>query len=221
VDDLILVAASGLARETAHAAHASGRFRVTGMVDDDPARWGSTVGGFPVLGGLDVVTDDPGPRLVVCAGRGADREQVVSRLQALGVPDERYATVVHPSVDLPPTCSVGAGSILLAHVALTADVSVGAHVVVMPNATLTHDDAVADYATICAGVSLAGGVDIGAAAYVGANASVREGVSIGIGATVGMGAAVLSDVPEGKVWAGVPAVPFKRAAVGTPQTHPE
>ena len=37
------------------------------------------------------------------------------------------------------------------------------------------------------------------------NSSVRERTSVGAFATVGMGAAVLSNVPDGETWVGVPA----------------
>ena len=46
---------------------------------------------------------------------------------------------------------------------------------------------------------------IGRAAHLGMNSSVRERSSIGSYATVGMGAAVLSNVPDGETWVGVPA----------------
>ena len=49
---------------------------------------------------------------------------------------------------------------LLAHVALTADVLIVTHVAVMPQAVLTHDDTVRDYATIASGVRLGGGVTV-------------------------------------------------------------
>jgi acetyltransferase-like isoleucine patch superfamily enzyme len=71
--------------------------------------------------------------------------------------------------------------------------------------TFTHDDDVADFATFAAGVSLGGGVRIGRAAYLGMNSSVRERTSVGAYATIGMGAAVLSNVPDGETWVGVPA----------------
>ena len=88
---------------------------------------------------------------------------------------------------------------------LTASVTLGSHVVAMPGVTFTHDDVVADFATLAAGTSLGGGVRVGRGAYLGMNSSVREQTSIGSYATIGMGAAVLSDVPEGETWVGVPA----------------
>ncbi|MHB1063939.1 MAG: acetyltransferase [Georgenia sp.] len=211
---LLLVAAGGLAREALAVVRATGTHDVVGILDDDPARHGGEVDGASVLGGLDAVGDHPEADVLVCAGKGRVRELLVARLTRAGVSPSRYARVRHPSVDVPAGCAVGAGSILLAHVAVTADVTIGDHVVVMPNATLTHDDVLRDYATICAGVSLGGAVVVGERSYVGMNASVREGTSLGADTTIGMGAAVLADVPPEQTWVGVPArrLRFGRAA---------
>lgn len=178
---------------------------VVGVLDDDPGRHGTTVGGVPVLGGLDRVGEHRDAELLVCVGHGAARERLVERLGALGVPADGYATVVHPAVTVPAGCAVGRGSVLLAGVVLTCDVRVGAHVVVMPTVTLTHDDVLEDFVTMAAGVTLGGGVVVGRGAYVGMNASVRERVRVGAGATLGMGAVLLEDLPDGATWAGVPA----------------
>ena len=205
---LILVAASGLALETAEAARACG-LHIEGCVDDDPARWGSLVGGWlKVLGGLDFVAAQADCDIVVCAGRGVVREQLTERLRGLGVADEQYATVVHPSVSVPDSCAVGAGSVVLVGTVLTAAVSVGRHVVVMPHVTMTHDDVIEDFATLCAGVTLGGGVRVGRAAYLGMASSVREKVTVGAQSMLGMGAVLVRDLPAGDVWAGVPARPL-------------
>ncbi len=204
MERLLLVAAGGLARETLAVVRALGRFDTIRVLDDDPHLWGSTLDGVPVVGGLEEVKRDDAD-VVVCAGRGTVRRRLVARLRELGVSDDRYARVVHPAVDVPPGCEVGAGSILLAQVVLTADVTVGRHVVAMPHVTLTHDDVVEDYATLCAGVTLGGEVRIGAAAYLGMSSSVRERLAVGTEATLGMGSALLRDLPPGQTWAGVPA----------------
>jgi sugar O-acyltransferase (sialic acid O-acetyltransferase NeuD family) len=211
---LILVAASGLALEAAEAARAAG-VAVQGCVDDNPDLTGRLVGGWlPVLGGLELCVAEGDSPLLLCAGRGSARRAIGRRLAERGVARDRFASVVHPNVEVPASCSVGAGSILLAGVVLTAAVTIGDHVVAMPHVTLTHDDVVADYATLCAGVTLGGQVQVGEAAYLGMASSVRERVAVGAEATLGMGAVLTRDLPPGEIWAGVPARLFEPSRAG-------
>jgi sugar O-acyltransferase (sialic acid O-acetyltransferase NeuD family) len=209
VKDLLIVGAGGFARETASAASAAG-LRTLGFVDDDPALHGTVRSGLPVLGPVDSVLKSDAA-VVVCVGNPRNftaRRRIVERL---GLPADRYATVVHPSADVGLGSSVGPGSVLLAGTVLTADVVVGAHVAVMPQAVLTHDDRVGDYVTIASGVRLGGGAVLSPGAYVGAGALIREGVTVGDWSLVGMGSVVLRDVPPGEVWAGNPAQFLRKA----------
>ncbi|MCH6471084.1 NeuD/PglB/VioB family sugar acetyltransferase [Sinomonas terrae] len=210
--ELLLVAASGLAREVMALVRGGDDFDLLGILDDDPVRVGSVLDGAHVLGPLAEVGKHPSARVAVCVGSGAVRADIVRRLGALGLPPGRFATIVHPSVAIPEGCTVGEGSILLANVVMTAAVSLGRHVVVMPGVTFTYGDVADDYATFGAGVSLGGSVVVGRAAYLGMNSSVRQRIRVGARAVVGMGAAVVSDVPEGQTWAGVPARPLAQGA---------
>lgn len=203
--ELLLVAASGLAREVMALVRGGDDFDVLGILDDDPLRVGSVLDGAHVLGPLADVRRHPSARIVVCVGSGLVRAEIVRRLVGIGLPSGRFATIVHPSVSVPEGCSVGEGSILLANVVMTAAVTVGRHVVVMPGVTFTHGDFVDDYTTFAAGVALGGSVVVGRAAYLGMNSSVRQRTRVGARAVIGMGAAVVSDVPEGQTWVGVPA----------------
>jgi sugar O-acyltransferase (sialic acid O-acetyltransferase NeuD family) len=212
---LVLVAASGLAREVLSLVQAEGTHQVVGVVDDDVTLHGTTIDGAPVLGGLDVLHHHPHAQLLVCVGRGSSRESLVDRLSSLGVPVGRYATVIAADVAVPRGCTIGPGSILLSGVVLTTAVSVGRHAVAMPHVTLTHDCVVDDFATLCAGVTLGGGVHVGRGAYLGMNSSIREHVRVGDGATLGMGSVLLSDLPAGDTWAGVPA----RSLIHQATTH--
>ncbi len=215
--DLVLIGAGGFARETAQAVHALNQngatWRLLGYLDDDPARHGQVIDGTAVLGGRDRIEHLPYASFVVCTGRPAN---YVSRMQIvgdLGLPPERYATIVHPSAAVSPSSSVGPGSVLLAHVTLTAAVSVGAHVAIMPHVTLTHDDVIDDFATVASGVCVGGGVRVNRAAYLGAGALIGENRTVGAFSLVGMGAVVTHDVPAREVWAGVPARRLRAADI--------
>jgi sugar O-acyltransferase (sialic acid O-acetyltransferase NeuD family) len=205
VSELLLISASGLAREVLATVRSSGRYDVVGFLDDNEEISGVEVDGAPVLGTIDDAVRYTHAFFLVCVDSGRPRQAVVERLSAMDIGTNRYATVIDPTVRMPEGCRIGRGSILLQNVTLTASVTLGAHVVAMPGVTFTHDDVVADYATFAAGTSLGGGVRIGRAAHLGMNSSVRERTSVGAYATVGMGAAVLSNVPDGETWVGVPA----------------
>jgi sugar O-acyltransferase (sialic acid O-acetyltransferase NeuD family) len=202
---LLFVGAGGLAREALAAVRAGGEWEPVGMLDDDPARHGSDVDGVPVLGGTDTVHTRPDVSVVLCVASARNpggRAKVAARLD---LPEDRYATVIHPAASLAAGVVVGAGSILLAGCVVTAPQAIGRHVVAMPQVLLTHDDEVGDFVTLAGQAGLAGGVTVGTGAYIGAGAKIREGVTVGAGAVVGMGAVVLTDVPAGEVWAGSPA----------------
>lgn len=179
-----------------------------GALDDSTALHGTLIDGVPVLGGFDLLAEHPDAAVVACianARRPLSRLSLVSRL---GLPDERWATVVHPAA-VTSGSSLGCGTVLLAGVVITTPLSVGRHVVAMPHVLITHDDVVSDGVTFAGRASLGGSVHVGESAYLGQGAMVREGVKIGSGAVVGMGAVVLQDVPAGETWAGVPARPLR------------
>jgi len=207
--ELVVIGAGGFGRETVEAVRALNAvgacWRLAGYLDDDPARHGTAIDGVPVLGGTGELGSMPDTSVVVCTGRPDNYHSRPRIVEALGLPPERYATIIHPSASVATTSGVGPGTVLLAHAVLTAAVTVGSHVAVMPHVVLTHDDIVGDFTTIASGACLGGNVRVGPCAYIGAGALVREDRSIGSCALVGMGAVVTRDIPPGEVWAGVPA----------------
>ena len=206
---LILVGAGGFARETVELVRAvnavAPRWDLLGVVDDDPRLADATVAGLPVVGPVDEVVGRADTAVVVCVGNPSNFVSRARLVERLGLPSDRYATLVHPTAVIPSTATIGAGTVIHATTVLTTDVRVGRHVAVMPAVVLTHDDVVGDFATFGAGVRLAGAVEVGTGAYVGSAAVVREHRRLGDWCLIGAGSVVTRDVPAGEVWAGVPA----------------
>lgn len=211
---LLIIGTGGFARETAAAVRADPerRWQIVGFLDDDPSRVGTAPGGIEVLGPTDEVADHPEASVVVCTGNPRDYASRYRIVRRLGLDAERYATIVHPSASIGYGSAVGVGTVLLAHVVLTADVTIGTHVACMPHVTLTHDDVVGSFSTIASGVAVGGSARVGTGAYLGAGAVLRENVTIGDWSLVGAGSLVLADVPARCVAYGQRARPIRSIA---------
>ena len=211
--DLLIVGAGGLARETAQVVAAANAavgsagpaWNLLGFLDDDPALKGERIDGVEVLGGSELVHAHSGAQVVVCVASPRGLFTRIRLVERLGLPDERYAVIVHPRAEVSQNSTIGPGSVLFAQTVLTASVRVGAHVAVMPQVVLTHDVVVEDYVTIASGVRLGGGTRLERGAYLGSGALIREYVTVGAWSLVGMGSVALRDVPPGEVWVGSPA----------------
>jgi sugar O-acyltransferase (sialic acid O-acetyltransferase NeuD family) len=209
---LLILGGGGLARETIELVRAANRpapvWDLLGVLDDDPRLHGRALLGVPVLGSTEEAGGHATALVCACVASPGDPLRRLRLVERLGLPAERYATLIHPAAVVPDSATIGPGSVLHAGTVLTADVRVGAHVSCMPAVVLTHDDVIEDGVTFGAGVLVAGGVTIERGAYLGSGARLREGLTIGSGAVVGMGAVVTRSVGAGEVWAGVPARPL-------------
>lgn len=208
MENLVLIGAGGLGRETAEAVRACNvvepRWNLLGFLDDGLPQ-GAQVSGTPVLGPTSELHNLPDTQVVLCTARPDrywSRKQLVS---SLAIPDSRYATIIHPAASIGSSVRMGSGCIVLAGVVATADVEIGSHVAIMPNCVFTHDDKIGSYATFGAGVQLAGEVIIGEGCYLGSGSLVRENISIDSWALIGLGSIVLDNVGSRQVWAGTPA----------------
>lgn len=179
--------------------------RLLGFLDDDAAKQRTMVAGHPVLGPVELAANLGPVRFVIAVAhyrRPRVRLEVAIRT---GLPNERFATLVHPSASISPHASVGCGCIVFQGVVLGHGSRLGDHAFVGPGCLVSHHAVVEEGATMAPGSVLCGSSTLAAGAYLGARSVVRDGVTVGPGALVGLGSVVVRDVAEGRVVAGNPA----------------
>lgn len=136
---LVVIGASGVARNVVEVAGAVGR-QVVALVDETrkvPA--GSTHAGVPVEHHLEPWLERDEVDLAVAIGDNSRRDDRIFRLVAAGVSTDRLPTLVHPAATVSPAASLGAGSLVLAGARVHANAQVGPFASLMGNAVVTHD----------------------------------------------------------------------------------
>lgn len=212
---LAIYGAGGFAREVAWLAEscreAGTDLDLLGFVDDDAARHGTALSGYPVLG-LDALRDwVPDAQVVVAVGNPTLRERLTEKVAAAGF---GHAMLVDPGCRRSRSVGIGRGTVVCAGTILTCDINVGDHVQINLDCTVGHDAVFDRFATLAPGVHVSGFVHVGRRAYIGTGAAIingRDGEPLVIGedAVVGAGAVVTKDVAPGTTVVGVPARPMR------------
>lgn len=205
MSDIVILGAGGHGKVVASSLLRAGQ-TVLGFVDADPALWGKTILGLPVLGGDDQIR--PGMLLVNgvgSVGRPARRREIFESLKDKGF---AFLSVVDPTAIVGPEVVIGEGAQILAGAVVQPGAFIGRNSVVNTRASIDHDVTLGAHVHIAPGAVLSGNVTVGDEAHVGTGACVRQGVRIASGAVIGVGAAVVSDVAENSLVAGVPARPL-------------
>jgi sugar O-acyltransferase (sialic acid O-acetyltransferase NeuD family) len=176
---------------------------VIGFLDDNPAIWGATRLGLPILGGIATWREHLPGGLILGIGDIIARQAVVERLGPQAY--DLWCTAVHPRATVANSVRLGRGVAVMAGAVVNPDTSLGDHSVINTGATVDHDCIIGEYAHIGPGAHLAGGIRIGQGAFIGIGANVAPWLTLGAGAIVGAGSAVIGDVPARVVVKGVPA----------------
>jgi sugar O-acyltransferase (sialic acid O-acetyltransferase NeuD family) len=201
--DLLLFPFNGNSREALAALPPT--YRLLGFLDDDPARHGQSFGGYSVLGGREELRKHPGAALLAVPGRPETFRQRHQIIAALELPPERWARVIHPTVQIGPECQVGYNTLIMAGVVLTAGVRVGNHCVILPNTVIAHESRLGDFSLVGSNVSISGGVQVDEGCYIGSGAKLIQEIHVGSRALVGLGAVVIDSVAAGSTVVGNPA----------------
>lgn len=208
LSSLVLVGAGGFGREMVAVVEAVNDHTVTwdlvGFADDDADLQGTDVMGHPVRGDVNWLANQGGLHFALTIGDGEDRRRIAGQL---GPAEVQPATLVHPSVSVHRTTTVGDGAMLCQGASLTVNVSVGAHAILDQGCTVGHDAVLDSFVSLRPGTHVSGAVHLERGVTMGAGSVVLPEVTVGANATVGAGAVVTEDLPANCTAVGVPARP--------------
>jgi len=201
-DKVFVFGASGHAKVVIDIIERQGRYEIALLVDDDPALAGSTVYGYPVIGGKSVLRVDNISKGVVAIGSNRARESVAAWLVNNGF---ELITAIHPSVQIARGVDIGKGTVMMAGACINSDSTIGCNVIINTNSSVDHDCSIGDCVHIAPGSVLCGTVTVGSGTFICAGATVIPNTTIGSQAVIGAGSTVICDVPDNVTVVGSPA----------------
>ncbi|WP_310829920.1 acetyltransferase [Paenibacillus pedocola] len=212
MQDLVLIGAGGFGREVAWLVSNINKVQETwniiGFIDENPSLKGSTINGYPVLGGIEWLESTDKPISVCCTiGNTILREKMITKASnSLNV---SFATLIDPSVILSEWVEIGEGSIICAGTILTVNIKVGRHVIINLDCTIGHDAIINDFCTLYPSVNVSGSTIVKSNVEVGTGTQIIQGITIEEGTIVGAGAVVVKSLPANCTAVGSPAKPIK------------
>lgn len=126
-------------------------------------------------------------------------------LEEIGIPVNRYSTVVHPTAVVAENSQLGRGVVLMPHVVVGPNVVIGNHSQLYAQSFVGHDTTLGEMVFVANNASIGGRIKIGKGAHIGSNSSLVERLKIGDFSIIGLGSVVLHDVEESKTAVGNPA----------------
>jgi acetyltransferase EpsM len=148
----------------------------------------------------------PDLKFIIAIGNNMLRKEMVNRL---GVQDECYATLIHPTAWISPSVTIGVGTVVMPLAVINADSYIGKHTIINTAAIIEHDNHISDYVHISPHATLTGAVKVEEGVHIGAGASVIPNLDIGEWSTIGAGATVIKSIPPSSTAVGVPAKVIK------------
>ena len=200
--DLLLFPFNGNAREALDCL--GDAYRPVGFIDDNASKHGEYEG-IPI-GGRELLSKvQEGAKVLAIPGSVNTYSKLLEIIHSLGVDENDFATVLHPSVQVSSAARIGTNTLIMAGCVITHDAQVGDHCCLLPNTVVHHDAVIGDGTTLAAGVLVAGYTTIGSQCYIGMGSRIKNNISIGEKSLIGMGSNVLQNVTSNTVVIGNPA----------------
>lgn len=177
-------------------------YNLIGFLDDDIKKHNKEFCGIPVVGGLEVLKENPKSSLIIGIAFPSIKLKLLDRIQRLGV--FSFPSLISPHAWVSNRVTLGQGSILYPGVRVNYGSNIGDFVVANMNCAFGHDVKIGNYSSFAPGVNLGGFTEIGDGVEMGIGSSTKQFIKIGHYAEVGGQTMVITDVEDNSKVVGVP-----------------
>ncbi len=209
--NLIVLGGSGIGMIAFSIALELGEYTIGGFLND-VVPIGSEIGKFrkvPVIGtsnDLNKFLEDENNMFFIGYVGMQHERKTFDKILSLNIPNNRLATLIHPSAIIPKEmCQIGNGVLMAPLSQLSPDTTLEDNSIMLPNSFLGHDSTLKQFAHIASNATVGANVIIGRACHIGTNATIREKIKIGDFSLVGSGSVVLNNVDKETIVVGNPA----------------
>jgi len=169
-----------------------------------PAKVGNELNGIPIIWYEDLKNIDEDFEVICGIASSYQRRLYVEQMKSF-LPELKWATIIHPTVDASSTLKVGEGTLLSRGVSVGSHTELGGHCFINRGVSLGHHDILGDFVTVSPGATIAGACDIGSGSYISMCSVVVDHTRVGENAFVAAGAVVTKDVEDNTAVMGLPA----------------
>ena len=168
----------------------------------------TNVQGYPVIGSDDDLSALFAARICdgifVAIEDNWARSQIVKHIKER-VPHAQFVSAIHPSARISPKVSMGAGTAVMAEVAVNAGCKIGEFCILNTASSLGHDSTMGHFSSLAPRAVTGGRVEIGSYSAIAGGAVVSDAIKIGEHTVIGAGAMVVKEISDSVVAYGTPA----------------
>ena len=204
--NIVIIGAGGVGRETALIIKQINELQPTwnliGFIDDNQSIWGKVINGYRVIGGIDSLkTLSQDTYIVIAIANYKVKKKIVNIINN----KFKFATIIHPKVEIHDYIKIGEGTIIYEGSILTTNIKIGKHVIISPKCGIGHDSIIKDYASLLWNVNVSGNDVIEEGVMMGSGSTIIQGKKIGQCSTIGAGAVIIENIDSFSTAVGVPA----------------
>lgn len=181
-----------------------GQYELIGFVDDTREKQGVQAEGVEVFS-REALERYKNADVLAVPGSPTTYMQRRAIIESLCLPENRFATIIHPKAQVSHLARIGYNVLIMAGVVITSNAVLGNHLCILPNTVVHHDVHIHDYTLMGANIVIAGYTTVERNCYIGSGSNVIDHITIGDFTLVGMGTNVITSFPPRQKVVGNPA----------------